>query len=125
MSVKKYRKGKHTYTDWGKGVKEVKKLNENKDQKQIQIKLDEETAMGKYANLGFIAHSPEEFTLDFIYMPPGPPGTTQAKVVSRIITSPGHAKRLMMALGENIAKYEAKHGKIAPSKGPDTKIGFN
>ncbi len=129
--MKKFKKGKHIYTDLGKGVKrvnkikEVEKVNEERQQKQIPIKLDEETAMGKYANLCMVAHTPEEFTFDFIFLPPGPPGATQAKVISRIIVSPGHAKRLQMALNENIAKYELKHGKIAPSKGPDKKVGFN
>jgi hypothetical protein len=127
MKKKQYKKGKHVYTQldskMGKGVKEVKKVTETKTtQKQIPIKMDEETAMGKYSNLGMIAHGPEEFTIDFIYMPPGAPGTVQGKVVSRIITSPGHAKRLQMALNENIAKYEAKHGKIEPTKGPEPQI---
>ncbi len=129
--MKKFKKGKHIYTDLGKGVKrvnkikEVEKVNEERQQKQIPIKLDEETAMGKYANLCMVAHTPEEFTFDFIFLAPGPPGTTQAKVISRLIVSPGHAKRLQMALNENIAKYELKHGKIASSKGPDRKMGFN
>jgi len=140
--MKKYKKGKHEYTDFAKGARrvkkiskvkkitEVKKMNENKDQnpnqKQIPVKIDEETAMGKYANLCMIAHTPEEFTIDFMYMSPGPPSATPAaKVVSRIITSPGHAKRLQMALSENIAKYEMKHGVIAPSQMPNKKAGFN
>jgi hypothetical protein len=124
--MKKFKKGKHTYTDWGKGVKEVKKLSEEKKvQKQVPIKLDEDIAMGKYANLGFIGHTQEEFTLDFIYAPPGPSGNIQPKVVSRIITSPGHAKRLLIALRENIEKYESKFGQISPAKALDKKIGFN
>jgi hypothetical protein len=128
MTMKKYKKGKHTYTELGKGIKEVKKVSEAKpkpQQQQLQIKMDEETAMGKYSNLGSVAHTNEEFVIDFIYLPPGPPGATPAKVVSRIITSPGHAKRLYMALADNLTKFEAKFGEITPSKGPETKIGFN
>jgi len=120
LNPKKFKKGKHFYTDWGGGVKEVKKVTEEKKQQQIQIKLDEETAMGHFANLASISHTREEFIFDFVFMGPGAP----AKVVSRIITSPGHAKRLMLALTDNVKKYEGKHGQIMPSREPDKKIGF-
>ncbi len=131
--MKKYKKGSHEYTELGDGTKRVTKVKEkdNMTEEKVQnnnkvpIKIEEEVAMGKYVNLCMIAHTPEEFVLDFIYHPPGPPGTTAAKVVSRIITSPGHAKRLQMALNENIAKYELKHGQISPSPAPDNKVGFN
>ena len=129
--MKKFKKGKHTYTELGKRsrrisrIKEVKNMNEEKTSKQLSIKLDEETATGKYANLASIAHTNDEFTLDFIYMPPGHSGSNQAKVVSRVIVSPGHAKRLQLALNENVSKYEEKFGKIVPSKGPEKKLGFN
>jgi hypothetical protein len=131
MNVKKFKKGKHTYTDWGKGsrritrVKEVKKMEDEKNKNQLSIKLDDEVATGKYSNLASITHTNDEFTFDFIYMPPGPPGNSQAKVISRIITSPGHAKRLQMALNDNISKYEAKFGKITAAKNPKQKAGFN
>ena len=121
MKPKKFRKGEHIYTEWGKGVKEVKKVTENIQPKQLQVKLDEEMALGKYANLGSISHTPEEFIIDFIFLPPG---ADQAKVISRIITSPGHAKRLQLALNDNIQRYESKHGKIMPAMAPEKKIGF-
>ncbi len=119
--MRKFKKGKHSYTDWGKGVKEVKKVYNNQNAQQLKVKVEEEMAMGKYANLASISHTHEEFIIDFVFLPPG---TNQAKVVSRIVTSPGHAKRLQMALSDNILKYEEKHGKIMPSKEPEKKIGF-
>lgn len=122
MNPKKFRKGKHTYIEWGKGVKEVKKVNESIQRKELKIKLDDQIATGHYANMAFIAHTAEEFVIDFILQSPG---QNQAKVVSRIITSPGHAKRLQMALNENIVRYEKRYGKIAPTKQPDSKVGFN
>ena len=127
MNPKKFKKGKHTYTDWGKGIKEVKKVSEVKKnvKKDMPIKIDEETALGQYANLGYITHSAEEFTLDFIYVPPGASDKVKAQVVSRVIVSPGHAKRLVMALSENVAKYESKHGVIKPGKAPEPKMGLN
>lgn len=76
---------------------------------QISIELSEEIAEGIYANLAMIAHSNSEFVVDFIRLMPGVP---KAKVKSRIILTPEHAKRLLLALKENIEKYEATFGKI-------------
>ena len=90
---------------------------------QIQIEIDDATAHGQYANLALISHSETELILDFIFLQPQVP---KAKVRSRIITSPSHAKKLLMALEDNIKKYEARFGKInvpAPVEG-DGKIGF-
>ncbi|GEM_PF-1522235 len=120
MAPKRYRKGEHEYVDWETGFREVRKLD-NSEEKKIKIKMDEDTAMGNFANLGFISHSPDEFIMDFIFMPPG---SDKAKVISRIISSPGQAKRFQMALNENIEKYEKKHGRIKPSEKPGKKIGF-
>ena len=90
--------------------------NAQQDQ-QLNLELDEETAEGTYANLVMIAHSPEEFILDFIRMVPG---VQKAKVKSRIIITPQHAQRLMNALAENIERYEQAHGEIhEPGEGGD------
>jgi hypothetical protein len=75
----------------------------------LQIQLDEEVALGQYANMAMVDHSDTEFTLDFIYVLPQ---QSRAKVHSRIITSPKHMKKLMLAMQENIARYEAKYGAI-------------
>lgn len=77
---------------------------------QINIELSEEIADGIYSNLAIISHSQSEFILDFIRILPG---VNKAKVKSRIILTPQHAKRLFKALGENIDKYEDIHGEIA------------
>lgn len=79
--------------------------NEN----QINIELSTEVAEGIYSNLAIISHSSSEFVLDFIRIMPGLP---KAPVKSRIILTPEHAKRLLYALQENIAKYEQQNGKI-------------
>jgi hypothetical protein len=81
----------------------------NQNPNQINIELNEEVAQGTYANLAIITHSPSEFIVDFIRMMPGMP---KAPVKSRIILTPEHAKRLMLALRENVMKYEASHGPI-------------
>lgn len=84
-------------------------MAEQKKGNQIDIELSEEVADGTYSNLAIISHSNSEFVIDFIRMLPGVP---KAKVKSRIVLSPQHAKRLRMALTENINKYEAAFGDI-------------
>jgi len=90
---------------------------------EVQIEIDDATAQGAYSNLAMIAHSDSEFILDFIFIQPQ---VARAKVRSRILTSPAHAKRLLAALQDNIAKYEAKFGEIKAGiqSEADKKIGF-
>jgi hypothetical protein len=83
--------------------------NPNQNQHQINIELKEDIAQGVYSNLAIISHSSSEFVLDFIRIMPGVP---KAEVKSRIILTPEHAKRLLLALGENMSKYEAVHGPV-------------
>ena len=83
--------------------------HQDRDNGQLQIELSEEVAQGIYANLAIIAHSSSEFILDFIRVLPGMP---KAGVKSRIVLSPEHAKRLLMALQDNVEKYERLFGPI-------------
>lgn len=87
-----------------------KKQNQN----QINIELKEDIAQGTYSNLAVITHSSSEFVIDFIRVMPGIP---KADVKSRIILTPEHAKRLMMALTDNIGKFEKVHGEIKKVEG--------
>ena len=98
--------------------------NQNKNQNQINIELKEEIAQGIYSNLAIISHSSSEFILDFIRIMPGIP---KAEVKSRIILTPEHAKRLLLALGENISKYEAGNGLVKlEDRGPGfAPLGYN
>ena len=100
-------------------------MSDNKLQPQnpaINIELSEEIAEGIYSNLAIISHSNSEFVIDFIRLMPGVP---KAKVKSRVIVTPEHAKRLLAALKDNIDKYEAAFGKINPSGGtPQFPISF-
>ena len=81
----------------------------NQKQNQINIELSDEISKGKYANLAMIAHSSSEFVIDFIQIMPGIP---KAKVRSRILLTPQHAKRLNSALKDNIKKFEDQFGTI-------------
>ena len=83
---------------------------------QLQIELTEEIAQGIYSNLAIITHSSSEFVLDFVRVMPGIP---KANVKSRIILTPEHAKRLLLALQENIQKYEAVNGVVKNVRGND------
>ena len=85
------------------------KIDKKPGQNQINIELSEEIAEGEYANLAMIAHSNSEFVIDFIRLMPGVP---KAKVKSRIVITPEHAKRLLGALNDNIQKYEDTFGPI-------------
>ncbi len=89
-------------------------MSEIKNQGQFNIELSEDVAEGVYSNLAIITHSPAEFVIDFVRIMPGVP---KSKVKSRIILTPEHAKRLVAALSDNIAKYEAVHGPIREVKG--------
>ena len=84
-------------------------MDEQKNKGKINIELKENIAQGTYSNLAIITHSTSEFVVDFVRVMPGVP---KAEVKSRVILTPEHAKRLMMALQDNISKYEAVNGKI-------------
>ena len=83
------------------------------NQNQVNIELPEEIAEGIYSNLAIISHSQSEFVLDFVRLVPNVP---KAKVKSRIILTPQHAKRLLKALDENVKKFEQLHGKVTTQK---------
>lgn len=84
--------------------------NKNNPDNQLEIELSEEIAQGIYSNLAVISHSSSEFVLDFIRVVPG---MQKAKVKSRIILTPDHAKRLLAALEENIEKFEKMNGPVS------------
>jgi hypothetical protein len=94
---------------------------EQNPQNQLNIELGEKEAEGIYSNLALIAHSPSEFIIDFARVLPGIP---KAKIYSRIVTTPQHAKMLLNALEDNIKKFEAQFGAIK-TFGPENRgIGF-
>jgi hypothetical protein len=88
---------------------------------KIEIKVDDKEAAGHFANFANIAHSPEEFIVDFLFINPSPPPGF-GKLISRVILTPSHAKRLLMALSDNIRKYESVNGEIRmPQLPPEMK----
>ncbi|MBP3433412.1 MAG: DUF3467 domain-containing protein [Alistipes sp.] len=91
-------------------------MNEVKKPQGLEIQLDEQVAQGNYCNLALIAHSTSEFIIDFATMLPGLP---KARVKSRVVLTPEHAKRLLLSLQENVGRYENSFGKInIPTKQP-------
>ncbi len=97
--------------------------NNNPQGQQLQIEVKPEVANGVYANFAIISHTSSEFVVDLAAMMPGIP---KASVRSRVIMAPEHAKRLAMALQENIARYEHEFGKIQlPNRQPRTASPFN
>ena len=99
-------------------------MNENeKNKNQFQIELTPEMAKGEYANFAIITHSSSEFVIDTARVLPGVP---KAQVCSSVIMAPEHAKRLLAALQENIARYERDFGQIKlPNTPPRTIAPFN
>ncbi|WP_435263936.1 DUF3467 domain-containing protein [Tenacibaculum sp. nBUS_03] len=96
-------------------------MDENNNDPQLNIELDQDIAEGTYSNLAIINHSVSEFIVDFINIMPGVP---KAKVKSRIILTPQHAKRLTKALAENIRKFEKAHGEIKDYEQPPIPMNF-
>lgn len=97
---------------------------DNQNKQEIKIELSPEIATGVYSNRAFIAHSGNEFFLDFLSLAPTMPNP---KVVSRVIMTPENAKSLLFALRDNIARYEQTFGEIKqikPQNAPKTNGGI-
>lgn len=95
-------------------------MDKNKEPElKIEIQIDDEIASGKYVNMAVVNHNDSEFVLDFIYVQPQAP---KAKVQSRLIMSPKHAKRLMQVLQHNVHIYEQRHGAITLENGSKPQV---
>src|SRR6202521_5864583 len=122
------RRSEHSTEACGKFRAAFRERNEMDQQQpvqgQVQIKADEKELQGQYSNLVMIHHNLEEFTMNFIYIFPN---GAQGKLTGSMIVSPGHAKRIWRALGENIARYESQFGSIKESPAgsePTPTVGF-
>ncbi|MBO7409138.1 MAG: DUF3467 domain-containing protein [Paludibacteraceae bacterium] len=95
------------------------------EEQKLSINVPAEVADGIYSNIAVIAHSPSEFTIDFVAMLPG---MKQANVKSRIVLNPQNAKKLLFALQDNVGKYESTFGKIqilgSPAPGSTVPMSF-
>ena len=91
--------------------------HEEKQPQQLQINTVDEVSRGRYSNAMLVAHGPEEFVLDWLLQSPNGP-----HLVARIIVSPGHAKRIVAALQENIERYEENFGVIRMTDNPTTMV---
>lgn len=87
---------------------------------QIQIKASDDVLRGIYANALQISHTKDEVIFDFLSIVP-----PQGHLVSRVLTSPGHAKQILKALEDNLKKYEAQYGKLTPTETPKQDFGFS
>jgi len=90
-------------------------------EQQLNIELSEEMADGEYANLAIITHSFAEFVIDFVNVMPNVP---KAKVKSRIVMTPQHAKRLMRAMVDNVKRFEAQYGAIKEQESINLPFNF-
>jgi len=95
-------------------------MPEQAQQNQIKVEAENATLRGVYANNMLISHTKEEFVMDFMLIHP-PKGL----LINRTIVSPGHFKRMVRAMQDNLKKYEDNFGQIPESKGPQTsEFGF-
>lgn len=88
---------------------------EESGRRGLNVKITDEELKGRYANLVRITHTREEFILDYINMVP-----PQGAVTARVITSPGHLKRLIRALSDNLRLYEQKFGQVQEAAEPES-----
>jgi len=86
---------------------------------QQEIKISDNFAGGEYANAMQVSHNKEEFLLSYFNIIP-PAG----RVVAKLITSPGHIKRMIVALQDNLKKYEGQFGPVEQAESPKSEIGF-
>ena len=96
-------------------------MSEDQQNNQMNIELSEQIAEGEYSNLAIITHSTSEFVIDFIRVMPSVP---KARVKSRVIMTPQHAKRLMKALADNISKFESQNGTIKDIEAVNIPMNF-
>jgi len=96
-------------------------MSEQPAKKEVKVSFPESVRGGVYCNNLLITHTKEEFILDFMMITP-PVGS----VTARVVTSPGHMKRMVSALTENLKKYESKFGKLAEAaEPPKATMGFH
>jgi len=81
----------------------------------VRLRVDDAEATGRYVNFAMLNHNQTEFIVDLVFLMPGRP---QGKVVSRAIMAPATAKRLALAMAENIKRYEARFGPIETPPAP-------
>jgi Protein of unknown function (DUF3467) len=95
-------------------------MNEKKEQDvKLEIQIDDDVATGQYINMAVVNHNDSEFVMDCIYIQPQAP---KAKVQSRLITSPRNAKRLLLALQNNVISFEKRYGVINLEEGKPPQI---
>jgi len=84
------------------------------EKRDIPVKMPEDLVRGVYANQMVVNHTREEFVIDFVNLFP-----PQGVVTARVIVSPGHLKRMIGAMQENLRKYEERFGQVAVAPSPE------
>lgn len=88
-------------------------------EKKIEVKVTDDVFMGRYANLMRVGHTPNEFILEFANAI-----GSKGIAVARLFISPGHLKRIIKALNENLKGYEDRFGEVREAEEPTRGIGF-
>ncbi len=84
-----------------------------------EIKIADNIPGAEYANAMQINHNKDEFQMMFLNIM-----GASGRVTGKVITSPGHFKRMIAAMEENIKKYEERFGTVKEAPELDREIGF-
>ncbi len=95
-------------------------MAEKPTRQEVKVNFPENLRGGVYSNYMLVTHTKEEFILDFMMVSP-----TVGSVTARVVTSPGHMKRMISALTENLKKYEGKFGELTEAAEPPKPMGFH
>jgi hypothetical protein len=90
------------------------------EQNPTEIKIVDNFAGGEYANAMQVMHNKDEFLITFLNVV-----SSSGRVCGKIMISPGHLKRMVSALSDNLKKYEKQFGEVKESESPKKEIGFN
>ena len=93
--------------------------NQNNQPQKKEIKIADNIPGAEYSNAMQVNHNKDEFQLVFLNIFGG-----SGRVAGKIVTSPGHYKRMIMAMQDNLNKYEDNFGEIKEASAPDKEIGF-
>lgn len=93
--------------------------NQKQQSQQQEIKIADNIPGAEYSNAMQANHNKDEFQMMFLSIL-----GASGKVVGKIITSPGHFKRMLAAMNDNLKKYEEKFGEVKEAEGMNNTIGF-
>jgi len=94
-------------------------MSEKKSEQKREIKIADNIPGAEYANAMQVNHNKDEFQLMFLNIL-----GMSGRVTGKVISTPGHYKRMIAAMQDNLKKYEEQYGTIQEAKDVNNEIGF-